>query len=189
MTNILINEIKKALESPVYFDEPCIAGEKNTYFSFKNVKNTLQKNPQLINSVDKNGNTLLHILIAHNKDIQGLTFNDIITYHPNPFIKNKEGLTPHMMLTSADVLNVQLSAYESSYQADCLASAIEAQSAILQHQVMEHQIYKPKTPTGYPLPKSTLHSPYHRQPQEVQKARNQLQVIVKKLRGTPNEME
>ena len=173
-------------------------------FFFEEILADLKNDPTLIDAQDKYGNTLLHYIAKFPTRIKirkkstyyetqhvitDFDLKAILPFNPNPFVKNNNGFTPRMEAeeTPNSQLARQLSAYESSYQADCLASAIEAQSAILQHQVMEHQTYKPKTAKGVLLSERTTHSPYYRQPQEVLKARNQLQVIVKKLRGTPNE--
>ena len=172
-------------------------------FFFEEILADLKKDPTLIDAQDKYGNTLLHYIAKFptrikirkksmyhkNEIITDFDLKTILPFNPNPFIKNNNGFTPRMEAEENQNSQFarQLSAYESSYQADCLASAIEAQSAILQHQVMEHQTYKPKTAKGVLLSERTTHSPYYRQPQEVLKARNQLQVIVKKLRGNPNE--
>jgi len=174
-------------------------------FFFEDILADLKKDPTLIDAQDKYGNTLLHYMAKFptrikirtksmyhkNEIITDFDLKAILPFNPNPFVKNNNGFTPRMEAEENPNCQLarQLSAYESSYQADCLASAIEAQSAILQHQVMEHQTYQPKTAKGVLLSERTTHSPYYRQPQEVLKARNQLQVIVKKLRGQGNEKE
>ncbi len=175
-------------------------------FFFEEILAELKKDPTLIDAQDKYGNTLLHYIAKfptrikirkkstyyeNQHVITDFDLKAILPFNPNPFVKNNNGFTPRMEAEENpnSQLARQLSAYESSYQADCLASAIEAQSAILQHQVMEHQIYKPKTARGYPLPEFTLHSPYHRQPQEVLKARRNIKTVIHKLRGQGNEKE
>ncbi|MBQ8251154.1 MAG: hypothetical protein IJY92_04495 [Alphaproteobacteria bacterium] len=175
-------------------------------FFFEEILAELKKDPTLVDAQDKYGNTLLHYIAKfptrikirkkstyyeNQHIITDFDLKAILPFNPNPFVKNNNGFTPRMEAEENpnSQLARQLSAYESSYQADCLASAIEAQSAILQHQVMEHQTYQPKTAKGVLLSERTTHSPYYRQPQEVLKARNQLQVIVKKLRGQGNEKE
>ena len=110
-------------------------------------------------------------------------------FNPNPFVKNNNGFTPRMEAEENPNSQFarQLAAYESSYQAACLASAIEAQASIMKNQVMEHQTYQPKTAKGVLLSERTTHSPYYRQPQEVLKARSTIDLVVQKLRGNSNQ--
>ena len=175
-------------------------------FFFEDILEDLKKDPTLVDAQDKYGNTLLHYIAKFPTRIKirkkstyyetqhvitDFDLKAILPFNPNPFVKNNNGFTPRMETEENpnSQLARQLSAYESSYQADCLASAIEAQSAILQHQVMEHQTYQPTTAKGVLLSKRTTHSPYYRQPQEVLKARATLDVVVRKLRGNTKQNE
>ena len=172
-------------------------------FFFEEILEDLKKDPTLIDAQDKYGNTLLHYIakfptrikirtesIYHkNKIITDFDLKAILPFNPNPFVKNNNGFTPRMEAEENpnSQLARQLAAYESSYQADCLASAIEAQAAIMKSQVMEHQTYQPKTAKGVLLSERTTHSPYYRQPQEVLKARATLELVVQKLKGNSNQ--
>ena len=168
-------------------------------FFFEEILADLKKDPTLIDAQDKYGNTLLHYIAKFptrikirkksmyykNEIITDFDLKAILPFNPNPFVKNNNGFTPRMEAEENpnSQLARQLSAYEASYQADCLASAIEAQATIMKSQVMEHQTYQPKTAKGVLLSERTTHSPYYRQPKEVLKARSTLDLIVQKLRG------
>ncbi len=173
-------------------------------FFFEDILADLKKDPTLVDAQDKYGNTLLHYIAKFPTRIKIRTesiyykgqhvitdfdLKTILPFNPNPFIKNNNGFTPRMDAEENPHLQLarQLSAYESSYQAACLASAIEAQATIMKNQVMEHQTYQPKTAKGVLLSKRTTHSPYYRQPQVVLKARATLDLVVQKLRGNTKQ--
>lgn len=173
---------------------------------FEDILEDLKKDPTLVDAQDKYGNTLLHYIAKFPTRIKIRTesiyykgqhvitdfdLKTILPFNPNPFIKNNNGFTPRMDAEETPNLQLarQLSAYESSYQAACLASAIEAQATIMKNQVMEHQTYQPKTAKGVLLSERTTHSPYYRQPQEVLKARATLDLVVQKLRGNTKQNE
>ena len=173
-------------------------------FFFEDILADLKKDPTLVDAQDKYGNTLLHYIAKFPTRIKIRTesiyykgqhilsdfdLKTILPFNPNPFIKNNNGFTPRMDAEENPNLQLarQLSAYESSYQAACLASAIEAQATIMKNQVMEHQTYQPKTAKGVLLSERTTHSPYYRQPQEVLKARSTIDLVVQKLRGNPHQ--
>ena len=170
---------------------------------FEEILADLKKDPTLVDAQDKYGNTLLHYIAKFptrikirkksmyhkNEIITDFDLKTILPFNPNPFIKNNNGFTPRMDAeeNQNSQLARQLAAYESSYQAACLASAIEAQATIMKSQVMEHQTYQPKTAKGVLLSERTTHSPYYRQPQEVLKARSTIDLVVQKLRGNSNQ--
>ena len=173
-------------------------------FFFEEILADLKKDPTLVDAQDKYGNTLLHYIAkfptrikirkksTHYENQHVITDFDlkaILPFNPNPFVKNNNGFTPRMEAEENpnSQLARQLSAYESSYQAACLASAIEAQAAIMKNQVMEHQTYQPKTAKGVLLSERTTHSAYYRQPQEVLKARSTIDLVVQKLKGNSNQ--
>lgn len=173
-------------------------------FFFEEILADLKKDPTLVDAQDKYGNTLLHYIAKFPTRIKirkkstyyetqhvitDFDLKTILPFNPNPFVKNNNGFTPRMEAeeTPNSQFARQLAAYESSYQAACLASAIEAQAAIMKNQVMEHQTYQPKTAKGVLLSERTTHSPYYRQPQEVLKARSTIDLVVQKLRGNSNQ--
>ena len=173
-------------------------------FFFEEILADLKKDPTLVDAQDKDGNTLLHYIAKFPTRIKirkkstyyetqhvitDFDLKAILPFNPNPFVKNNNGFTPRMEAeeTPNSQLARQLAAYESSYQAACLASAIEAQASIMKNQVMEHQTYQPKTAKGVLLSERTTHSPYYRQPQEVLKARSTIDLVVQKLRGNSNQ--
>ena len=173
-------------------------------FFFEDILADLKKDPTLVDAQDKYGNTLLHYIAKFPTRIKirkkstyyetqhvitDFDLKAILPFNPNPFVKNNNGFTPRMEAEENPNSQFarQLAAYESSYQADCLASAIEAQAAIMKSQVMEHQTYQPKTAKGVLLSERTTHSPYYRQPQEVLKARSTIDLVVQKLRGNSNQ--
>ncbi len=90
-------------------------------YDFSKVKEVLKSRPDLIDSQDEEGNTLLHHLVNPSVIIQGLSLKEILQYNPNPYIKNKDGLTPRLFLLAdesfADKESVQniLAAHEQSY--------------------------------------------------------------------------
>lgn len=92
MTSILHQEIQKAIANAQYnraFDD--------TEYDFSTVRCTLQSNPRLVNSTDKEGNTLLHILcqkLPDNNMVFGLEVENVLAFKPNPLIKNKAGYLP-----------------------------------------------------------------------------------------------
>jgi hypothetical protein len=171
---------------------------------FEDILADLKKDPTLVDAQDKYGNTLLHYIAKFPTRIKIRTksiyyigeyilsdfdLKTIMPFNPNPFVKNNNGFTPRMEAEENPNSQFarQLAAYESSYQAACLASAIEAQDTIMKNQVMEHQTYQPKTAKGVLLSERTTHSPYYRQPQEVLKARSTIDLVVQKLRGNPHQ--
>lgn len=131
--NILQQEIQKALAENSRSDIPTA--------DFSKVAELLKTHPELVNSQDGNGNTLLHLLILPIK-IEGLQLQDVLAYNPNPFIKNNNGFTPRMCAIQYkhhEVTNIahlhpaqteyyddMLSAYESTYQAKETAKTLSA---------------------------------------------------------------
>ena len=79
------------------------------------------QHPELIDSQDEEGNTLLHHLVDPKAVVNGLNLKEVLQYNPNPYVKNKEGLTPRLVLLSDEACfdkNYEqdvLSAYEQSY--------------------------------------------------------------------------
>ena len=131
--NILQQEIQNALAENSHSLIPTA--------DFSKVAELLKTHPELVNSQDENGNTLLHLLILPIK-IEGLQLNDVLTYNPNPFIKNNNGFTPrmcaiqykhhkvthfaHFRPAQAEYYTDMLSAYESTYQAKETAKTLSA---------------------------------------------------------------
>lgn len=93
----------------------------NYQYDFSNVKEVLFSNPNLIDSQDEEGNTLLHHLVDPKAVVKGLSLKEVLQFNPNPYIKNSDGLTPRVMLlsdeTNEDKKNTHdlLEAYEQSY--------------------------------------------------------------------------
>lgn len=109
-------------------------------YDFSGVAKALQENPHLVDSQDENGNTVLHILAKHQGDsIKGLSFETLFKMGANPFIQNKEGLTPRGLVSMRSFPDAygQLAAYESSYQAMQLGKALVALKDILTHQTYQ----------------------------------------------------
>lgn len=93
----------------------------NYQYDFSNVKRVIEAHPELIDSQDEEGNTLLHHLMDPKAVVHGLNLKEVLQYNPNPYVKNKEGLTPRLLLLSDETCldkNYEqevLSAYEQSY--------------------------------------------------------------------------
>ena len=118
---------------------------KKWHIDFTKVADAIEKNPKLIDSQDMNGNTILHVLAKLlDKNCYGLSFNDLFKMGANPFVTNKEGLTPRGLVSMRSFPDVhgQLSAYESSYQAMQLGKALVALKDICSYQTYQ------KTPRG-----------------------------------------
>lgn len=87
-------------------------------FDFAPLVALVQKNPTLINSQDKRGNTLLHY-VASLYRVKNAPLINILGLNPNPFIKNNEGDTPYTLALKAKNLSEQelnaLASYEQTY--------------------------------------------------------------------------
>ena len=87
--NVLQQEIKKAFSNYRYHP-----GFDDCEYYLSGVKAQLQNHPELINSTDENGDTLLHKMALYTDEncLIGLRMEEVLAYHPNPFLKNKKGL-------------------------------------------------------------------------------------------------
>lgn len=115
---MLQKEIRTAINEAKMRDEGIFL---NYQYDFSNVKEILMQHPELIDSQDEEGNTLLHHLVDPKAMVNGLNLKEVLQYNPNPYVKNKEGLTPRLVLLSDETCfdkNYEqdvLSAYEQSY--------------------------------------------------------------------------
>ncbi len=106
-------------------------------YDFSDVTKALQENPHLIDSQEENGNTVLHILAKHQGDsIKGLSLNELFKMGANPFIQNKEGLTPRGLISLQSFPNEygKLAAYESAFQAAKMGFALKLLKDIINYQ-------------------------------------------------------
>ncbi len=115
---MLQKEIRTAINEAKMKDEGIFL---NYQYDFSSVKEVLMQYPELIDSQDEEGNTLLHHLVDPKAVVNGLNLKEVLQYNPNPYVKNKEGLTPRLVLLSDEACfdkNYEqdiLSAYEQSY--------------------------------------------------------------------------
>ncbi len=77
-------------------------------------------NKRDINAQDEYGNTRLHLIVKNKRFLTQAEIENILRQHPNPFIKNNNGMTPRLL---AELLGYTshastLAAYESSYKED-----------------------------------------------------------------------
>ena len=93
----------------------------NYQYDFSIVKSILVEHPELVDSQDEDGNTLLHHLADPRVVVKGLGLKEVLQHNPNPYVKNKYGLTPRLVLLAEENCvdkNYEqelLSAYEQSY--------------------------------------------------------------------------
>ena len=115
---MLQKEIRTAINEAKMKDEGIFL---NYQYDFSSVKEVLMQHPELIDSQDEEGNTLLHHLVDPKAVVNGLNLKEVLQYNPIPYVKNKEGLTPRLVLLSDEACfdkNYEqdvLSAYEQSY--------------------------------------------------------------------------
>ena len=98
------------------------------------IKKLIEEKGCDVDGQNKDGDTLLHIVLkngkirTHNTVCDGqLRFSDVLDanylvtkHHPNPFIKNKDGLTPSMLAAKLKLTAEWqfLSSYEQAYTAE-----------------------------------------------------------------------
>lgn len=90
-------------------------------YDFSKVKDVLLANPDLIDSQDEDGNTLLHHFANPKVAVKGFSLRELLQYNPNPYVKNNDGLTPRLLLISDEICGDKeyikdvLEAHEQSY--------------------------------------------------------------------------
>lgn len=91
MSNILHQKVQEVLSKGIFHEK-----KGTTTYYFKPVADLLEKNPELINSIDENGDTLLHVFakIPVSDTISGMNLEQLFCLRANPFIKNNEGKIP-----------------------------------------------------------------------------------------------
>ena len=149
-------------------------------YDFSGVAKALQENPHLVDSQDENGNTVLHILAKHQGDsIKGLSFETLFKMGTNPFIQNKEGLTPRGLVSMRSFPDAygQLAAYESSYQAMQLGKALVALKDLFSYQTYQREARGNSIEPDI----NCL------QPSPVQKAKRVIDIVAQKLSGNINQ--
>ena len=118
MTNILHQEIQNAIDKAI-----CDPDDNSVLYDFSNVKKVLQENPELINTRDSRGNTLLNIFaqlglrgftLSREYTVEGLSLEDILAYTPDPFIKNNSGKLPLQHVDKNLYDYAKLSNYQTS---------------------------------------------------------------------------
>ncbi len=123
MTNILHQEYKKILDKQGF-----ISNE-----DLKPLEEILDNHPQLIDSKDTKGATLLHkcALSCHTPWRKRLLEN-LITRQANPFVEDNEGFTPKMEAARCgnNTAYQLLTAYEDKVRTKELAKALSALSVL-----------------------------------------------------------
>ena len=93
------------------------------------IQNAIQKTPQLVNSQNSQGDTLLHTLARHYHSYKETTYplvNFLIKNKANPFIENENGFTPRMLVQDINnPLYALLSGYEDKMRTQEMAKALE----------------------------------------------------------------
>ena len=104
---------------------------------FKNLPQNVNLNAQ-----NKQGNTLLHLLVSTRFVPNEIGVANIFKHHPDPFIENKNGMTPRMLAVwlGHSSQAAFLAAYETSYaerqrrfQAKCQAEALISIADMISH--------------------------------------------------------
>ncbi len=105
----------------------------NRKFVLDYIENAIQKDPQIIDCQNSNGETLLHSLARYHNLYKNTTMpivNALIKNKANPFVENKQGFTPRMMIQDTNnPLYALLSAYEDKMRTQEMAKALEGLAA------------------------------------------------------------
>ena len=124
MTNILHQEYKKILDK-----QGSISTE-----DLKPLEEILDKNPELIDSKDTKGATLLHnCAISCSTPWRKRLLENLITRQANPFVEDNDGFTPKMEAARCGNSTAYqlLSAYEDKVRTKELAKALSALSVLV----------------------------------------------------------
>ncbi len=104
-------EIQNVLKNRAYNQRTC----RSTY-DFSYIKMMLEDNPLLIDSQNEEGNTLLHIFLKlQDKEITGLTLDDILKHKPNPALLNNCYLMPINLVLKETSDYRKLSTYQNNF--------------------------------------------------------------------------